>query len=233
MKKLVLISTVIASLAGMSAFGQGYVLFQTGKSTGYDGFTTPGVSGLAATVDGALMWAPSGTVQTPLVNTMSSLASTPTTGNSTTTESYTVAAAWTAILSDPNFTLAYNFNGGSPTTGNAIMTSSSTGVFGSALNSFNMSNVSGSQVAVIGTTYSMFLITWNAAFATPAAAQTAGSAVGWGPVFQYTAYALTSSANSMLALVGRSGTFIPAPEPTTLALAGLGSLSLLLFRRRK
>jgi len=30
-----------------------------------------------------------------------------------------------------------------------------------------------------------------------------------------------------------SGTVVPVPEPTTLALAGLGGLSLLLFRRRK
>ena len=43
-------------------------------------------------------------------------------------------------------------------------------------------------------------------------------------------YYVTGSADTVFTV---SGTVAPVPEPTTLALAGLGGLSLLLFRRRK
>lgn len=43
-------------------------------------------------------------------------------------------------------------------------------------------------------------------------------------------YSASSSIDLVFTL---SGTVVPVPEPTTLALAGLGGLSLLLFRRRK
>jgi hypothetical protein len=225
MKKLVLVSTMIVSLAGMSAFGQGWMSFSLGKSAVYDGFTTPGVSGLGATVDTALMWAPVGT-PTPVVSAL--LASTPTTGNSSTSEGYTVATAWSDILTDPNFTLAYNYNGGAP----VLVTGTTVANGGVANQAYPLSNASGSEQAVINTFYNVFVISWNAAYATPALAEANNSAVGWSSVFSYEAYAFTSTANA-LTPPQHIGTFVPIPEPATIALAGLGSLSLLLFRRRK
>ena len=217
MKKLVLISTLIASFAGVSAFGQGYFQFTGGKSQVYDGFST-GVSHTATTVDVAFLWAASGDV--PEVSSiMSAVPTTATTGNST----YLTSAAWSAILTDPNFTLAVN---------NASSTLASVASLATGAVSYN----TGTAFAVSGTspstTYSLFMIGWNGLYATPALAAANGSAVGWSSVFSYTAATVTGIPQNMSGLAPNFGV-AGVPEPTTIALCGLGALSLLAFRRRK
>ena len=92
MKKLVLISTIMATFASLSAFGQGYFQFATGKSQVYDGFST-GVAHTSSSVDVAFLWAAQGAV--PEVSSiLSSVPTTATTGNTT----WTTTAAWSAIL---------------------------------------------------------------------------------------------------------------------------------------
>jgi len=224
MKKIIALGLVVASMAATTAFGQGYFLFTSGKSHVYDGFTTPGAAATSANVDVAFLWA-AGT-PTPLVDTF--LTSTPTSGNSSTTELYTVGQAWTAILNDPNFTLA--IDNGSSAIAIAKTVASPAGSF-----SYN----SGTDFAVTGTaanaTYTLYQISWNSAFATPSAASAAGSAVGWSAPFSYTSVANIGTPASMS--TGAFGTFVPfvasVPEPGTMALAGLGGLSLLAFRRKK
>lgn len=102
MKKIIKISMLAATLAATSAFGQGYLILQSpANSQIWDGFSTAGVATRTTAVDVGLFWAVNGTA-----NPMAALlASTPTTGNSTTAESYTTAQAWAAVLGS-SFTLA-------------------------------------------------------------------------------------------------------------------------------
>jgi len=79
-------------------------------------------------------------------------------------------------------------------------------------------------------TYSLFLVGWDANYATPTLAAVANAAVGWSASFNYTSFAGTAAPHSM-PLIPEFGVW-GIPEPSTLALAGLGSLTLFLFRRR-
>jgi len=224
MKKIITLGLVVASFAATSSFGQGYFLFTSGKSQAWNGFTTAGVSATSSLVDTSFLWAPANTTS-PMA---ALLASTPTTGNSTTTEPYTVSQAWTAILSG-GFNLATNGNNGS------VVVQGTAANGGIAYNSSGTFPIAGT--ANNGTTaYTVFMIGWNSAYATPALAAANGSAVGWSTAFQYTpSKDAITAAPSMSSLGANFGVFIPAvvPEPTTLALAGLSGASLLLFRRRK
>jgi hypothetical protein len=90
----------------------------------------------------------------------------------------------------------------------------------------------GPTTTAVGGTYSLFMIGWSGGYATPALAAASGqSAVGWSAPFSYTATALTAAPNLMgVTAFGVAGVI---PEPTTMALAGLGGLALLAIRRRK
>jgi hypothetical protein len=224
MKKIIALSVLAATIASTSAFGQGYFILNSGKSQAYDGFTTPGVSAPASTMNVAFLWAAAST--TPTVSTL--LASTPTTGNSTTLESYTVAQAWADILNG-QFTFAVN----SSTASLVTATTTSTGVV-----SYN----GGQSFGVVGTSpttaYTVYEIAWSSAYATPALAAAAngglGSAVGWSPALQYTAATATDQTQTAMGF-SKYGVFIPAtvPEPGTLALAALGGAAMLFIRRKK
>src|ERR1044071_9884016 len=104
MKKLLLIATMAATLSGLSAMGQGLFIFTGGPRGAYDDWST-GVPRLAATNNVAFLWANSAI--TPSVVTATGVSSTATNGTSV----YSYAQAWTAILTDPNYTLAINTNG--------------------------------------------------------------------------------------------------------------------------
>ena len=219
MKKLVIISTLIASFAGLSAFGQGYFQFTSGKSQVYDGFST-GVAHVASDVNVAFLWAANGL--TPSVDSiLASVPTTATTGNST----WTAAAAWTAILNDPNFQLGFDSQHSqstivNTTTAGAISYNGGTGFAGPSTTS-------------PGVPYSLFFISWNGAYATPSLAQAASAAVGWSAVFSYTPATQLGTPPTMIGQTANFGTGGIVPEPTTMALAGLGGLALLAIRRRK
>ncbi len=214
MKRVIVASLLISTFTGFSAFGQGYVNFSTFKSVIYDTFTTPGVGVLNSTVNVALMWGSQSA--TPLVDALG--ASTPTSGFPN------IAPAWRDLMTDPRFQFAQD--GG--VAGNPI--------------TVGRSNTRGAitygNFAVVGTTagtiYSFFMVSWNALYANPAAAAAANSAVGWSVVYDYTTTVATAPSGSVeLSHSQAFGTCWPIPEPVTLTLAGLGGLSLLLFRRRK
>jgi hypothetical protein len=224
MKKIIAITTLVASLAATSGFAQGYFLFTTGKSQVFDGFTTPGASTTAATVDVTFLWAPATTtVSLPLT-------STPTTGNSLTTESYTAASAWSAILGS-GFTAAVNQN----TSLAAVQLSAANG--GVAYNTSGTFPVTGT-VGNGSTAYSVFMVAWNASSGATTLAQAAAdnASVGWSSVFQYTpAKDAITGVSGFTALSPNFGVFTPlsTPEPGTMALAALGGASLLMLRRKK
>ena len=216
MKKLVIIGTLIATFSG-AAFGQGYFLFTGTKSTVYDGFTGSS-AGLTSNVNVAFLWAASGVPQVDSI-----LAAVPTTAT-TLNQTWTAAAAWTAILTDPNFTLALNAN-----SGNAVVVQQTTS---QGAWSYNGGAVFGINGTTAGTAVQVFEIGWSSAYATPALASAASAAVGWSGAWAYTPTLFTASPNTMTA-PAHWGTGGLVPEPSTLALAGLGGLGLLLFRRRK
>lgn len=219
MKKLILIASLMISLAGLSAFGQGYFAFSTGKSQVWDNFSS-GSPQLATTVNVAFLWAANG--DTPTVSILG--ASTP--ANMTVaTATFSTSAAWSDILTDPNFALALNNTSGAV----AVATSLSNGAV-----DYNGGSVFGVSGTSVGTTYTLFLIGWNGAYATPALASAAAATdgcVGWSETFTYTATAFTATPTSFA--TPAFGVVGMVPEPSAIALAGLGSLSLLLLRRRK
>jgi len=223
MKKLIAISLFTAGLAATSAFGQGYFTFTGLTRTVWDGFSTPGNGSiLAATVDTAFLWAPANT--TPDVATVTGVASTPTNNSSPLYNGFSTPQAWSAIL-DGQFTLATNNNTGAL----ASVLCGATGF---------ISYLGGTPFPVAGTTggvtYTVYIIGWDAQYATPALAAAAFGGVGWSSPFQYTsAVGVIGTPPPMprsdFGVIGP----VPVPEPATLALAALGGLSLVAFRPRK
>jgi len=231
MKKLIV--TLALAAVGVSAFAQGEFAFAGPGARGiWDDFSSQNPH-LAADMNVAFLFG--GTSFTPLVDAIAS--STATNG----TTAYSPTLAWTDILTDPNFILATNDNGGSPVL--AVGTSPANGAYaytppgGSAGGAFA---VDGSASG--GATYRVFVIGWSSAYATPQAAALAGAAVGWSQFFSYAAVAgpspgpagnpgnfLSAAGNATVLQFGVAAT----PEPTTIALAGLGGLALLGLRRRK
>ena len=223
MKKTIALTVIAASLVGSSAFAQGYFNFTSGKSQVYDGSGAAAV--LASTVDVALFWGPAST--TPAVDALATQSLK--LGNNTTSQNtvgYTAPTAWADILSG-TFTMGVN----AATSGNVIALSSATGAL-----AYNSSASFGILNTVAGTSYTLYEVSWLAADgATPTAAAAAGSPVGWSAPIQYTAVSSIGTPQNTSGLFASFGTFVPvpAPEPATLALAGLGGASLLLFRRKK
>jgi hypothetical protein len=226
MKKLVLITTLIATVSGLTAFGQGYVTFADGTRYSVANlFSTPGTKdSLYSSMDVALYIATAsgGSVPAPAVDAIA--ASTPTTGTFSPT-----GLAWADITGDPNFQLAVNTGNGNASAIQGVITGSHGGGFSYFAGvSQPLNTVAG---VTGGASYEMYVVGWNSAYASPAAAALNGSAVGWSAPFLYATGAASGSpviATAMLPF----GIFA-VPEPTTLALAGLGAVSLLLFRRRK
>jgi len=232
MKKLVLISTLVTSLAGLSAFGQGYFDFAGNKSSVWDGTGTTDVIDSLMTV--AFMWAPAGEtskVGTDITLTTSgvALAGVPNTMNDG-ISTYYVGAAWADIMSDPNFVFGLDANTSSSLV--AYQLTLTTGAYqfvgNPPANNFGVVGTSS------GTTYSVYEVAWSGGWATPSLAQANYAYVGWSPVLQYAFLAQTGApttpAWTQFAVTGMDSMI---PEPSTMALAGLGGLSMLLFRRRK
>ncbi len=205
----------------VAAFGQGYFQFSTGNSQVWDGFTTPaGAPVRDSLVNVAFFWGAANTaaavegVMNGTPNNVDAASST-----------FSTTTAWSDILTDPNFTLAVNNN----TSAAAIITTTTKGAIAYAANGvFPVAGTAGR------TQYSLYMIGWSAAYATPTIAATAqNSYVGWSQVFQYSSTLFTDTPNTMIGVTPQFGVAGIIPEPTTMALAGLGGLSLLLFRRKK
>lgn len=86
-----------------------------------------------------------------------------------------------------------------------------------------------------GDVISLYAIAWNDAYSTVQAAATAGAAVGWSQEINVTLGSSTAQAGQLGTPGGAFDVDVvtSGPEPTTIALAGLGGLSMLFLRRRK
>ncbi len=223
MKKLLIITTV-ASLTALSSFAQGYCQFSGSTRGTWDLFTAAnlGTPKLGATMNVGFMWGsgPAAITSIQAATLTNSLAA-----NAQATAS--IPADWTAILGDSNFHLAVDSTTGNPMT-----------VANVANGSWSYSDAGGTIVPIAGTsansTVSIYIIGWDKQYATAAAAQAAGSAVGWSSVFSYGLVSNTGTPVSMpLSGSVPFGVVPPVPEPASFALAGLGMAAMLVSRRRK
>jgi len=153
-------------------------------------------------------------------------------GQATPTNQSAVAlGAWNSILNDSNYKFATN-------AGTGALVVAQTG------NTGGISYLNGSTFTVAGTaagggTVSVFVIGWSVLYGSnPFAAALAGAPLGWSLEFNY-AYGAgpnpgPAGTPDNFATQGLTAFGVqPVPEPTSLALAGLGMASLLVFRRRK
>jgi len=222
MKKLTLAAAIL-SLAGLSAFAQQQVLF-TATSTLTTRLVWDDWSPIAPHADAsnnvAFLWATTGT---PLVDSQTGL-------NQTSTNVVPLgglgATAWTAILNDPNFHLATNGT-------SIVQTTSTANVGGWNYNSSTSFTLAG---APANGNILVFVIGWANTYANPFLAAAANAPVGWSQMFTYniptgtgTPVSFSASTTPDTLKFGVQQT----PEPTTLALLGIGSAGLLIFRRRK
>ncbi len=217
MKKLIISSVLGVALAASTAFGQGYITF--GGSTIRDVWDATGAT--AATdsgFDATFLWSASSTTS-PLAAIM---ASTSTNG----TAAFSYSAAWADIESG-GWTAA-------TTSGAGVIgqPSNATGTFQyDTLAAFGLDNTSP------GEAINLFVIAWEGGYSTLAAAEAANAPIGWTSVFSYTLNAAPPGASSPETVLpekfGIGFPAAPTPEPTTLALAGLGGLSMLFLRRKK
>jgi len=248
-KQIALLATVLAA-SGMTAFGQDWVLFSAANTTKeiWDESTTPGVGTVVPTsgeYDVTFLWAAT-TVSDPLANIGTQLAAqggTPTGQVATNGVSSTGAALSTIqTMLGAGWSIANNTASGNGTaaTGLAITTTGTTG----KITPYNLNGTTGQPFQISGVTIGsgqfiqIVVIAWNAAATLGNGASTFASVADFGYTSSFQIAVGTTSTDPLInasfnSLGYNSFGVAPVPEPTTLALAGLGGLSMLFLRRRK
>jgi hypothetical protein len=253
MKKQIALLAALVAASGMTAYGQDWILFGTGN-TGwvYDEFTTPGVGVLdgaagSSGINVAFLWNANTSASDQLgsvgssfgqhggaandqvaTNGVSSVGS----ANPLSTIASMLSAGWQlgANLASGN---------GTATTGTVVTPAGSIGTkFGGIPaynqgNAFEISSTTTGTPASDGGNIEMIVIAWNAS---AGSSYTSATALGWSNPF--TEEFGTSPGDLDVGPLESSDAMnqfgvAPVPEPTTLALAGLGGLSMLFLRRRK
>ena len=219
MKRLVITSILgVVAASASTAFGQGYIIFGGGPHTVWD-FSLP-TPGNGTSFDTTFLWSSTATVAA--IDSIA--ASTPTNG----TIAFDSAAAWADF---ENVSGGWQF---------AVDAGTGTNVYGlpGNLGSFTYDNeqsfaLSGSTGA--GEEINIYVIAWETdggLYTTLAAAEAGDAAVGWSSVFGYTLAGAPPGSVASETVVPAFG-FGAVPEPATLALAGLGGLSMIFLRCRK
>jgi hypothetical protein len=217
-KKITVTLAALVVAGGMSAFGQGFVNFSTAIHYVYDDFTTAGTGVVNTTggIDATFLWASTSTSD-PLGTGLA------------TTGVTSAGSAWSTISSmlTSGWTVASDVTGTAKEADDAPIGTTAQLNYGT----FELGNTTG------GNSYSFVVVACNnqgGTLGTLAQAEGAGTAVGYSSAFTYATGAASTSPistfnNSGLTKFGVS----PVPEPASLALAGLGGLSMLFLRRRK
>jgi len=236
-KQIALLATIIAA-SGFTAFGQGYITMSASTHDVWDEFTTSGVGANDTLMDVALLWATSGTAdQLTSVGTQFGLrqgaaSDQVATNGVTSVGSANPFSTIATMISSGGWNWATNVSVGSSGVGTIAV--------GSTLAAGNISYTGGisgtAQYQIGGTTagsvYELIAIAWNASASSFATA----TDIGWSNGANYTTGSSQSDLNGQTALSASGENqfgVASVPEPTTLALAGLGGLSMLFLRRRK
>lgn len=227
MKKLILIATMAATLSGLSAFAQGNFIF-TGPIRGSWDIFTPSNNAtpkLLATMNVGFLVNPNN-VTGPLINGIAPTTRTNGLDGGLFTSTSQLATYWNMILTDPNYAVAIDTTTGLPAVASNVGNGSWTYRTGATF------PVAGTSA--LGGPAQVYIIAWEKAYATPAAAMAGGSALGWSQVFTYN-YAAggIGTPGSTIAGTVPFGAYGVVPEPATFTLAGLGAAAMLIFRRRR
>jgi len=223
MKKQIAILATIMAAGSLSAFAQGYLDFTTGAGSDYNG---SGAELTQNNYDVAFLWAVS-TATDPLG------AGVPTTGATSVAAEFsnlqTMASG--ASIDGSVWTIGENANG--DTEADALEGKLGTATYNSGNPWQVVGTAAGQDIEIVA-------VSWNNEGGTVTSLNTAlndagSDGIGYSWSFTYLTGATSGSAvdttfsSSGLPPFG----IAPVPEPTTLALAGLGGLSMLFLRRRK
>lgn len=222
MKKTLIAALAIGAVT-LSSQAQGYFNFSTAKNFVYDVFTTQGTSVVApGTVKVGFIWT-TGSTTLPFSSAGQPIsATTPISGLTWgALSTLTTSGGWTWAVNNGSSALAtVNDTAAGVTKGNINYNGSA---------SFQVTGTpSGGNVSVI-------MVGWDANYATPQLASAAGAALGVSDLFTYADGASSGSPISSFGNSGATpfGVVAAVPEPTTIALAGLGGLGLMALRRKK
>jgi len=211
MKKTLLAIAAVAMMTA-SSFAQGNIVIADGPRGIWD--ITSGTPVFGGALNWSLLAGPASTALT-VGNIMASVP----TNNST---AYSSTTAWSDITGQSGF---FQVDG---TNGAAIqgVIGATGGISYNAGAAYQAANLTG------GTAYTFYIVAYSGG--------TYGSGtVGWSAAFQYTPATGINTPNGGVSMAGSGlspfgvGAIAASPEPTTIALAGLGGLALLGLRRRK
>ena len=239
-KQIALLATIIAA-SGLTAFGQDWVTFGvTGAKFVWDETTTPGAGSIGTTAneyDVIMLWAPLGTSdQLPAVGTEFAQKF-PAVDQVATNGVTSLASPFLSIsnMLSSGWSVATNQDSGSGTAATGLVSALTTANGGIATyNSQDELDLLGGTGVSSASGIEMILLAYNAS----AGSWLTATDIGWsnpvnGGVGSNSADNNGSSLESADGLNGFGVSAIAAvPEPTTLALAGLGGLSMLFLRRR-
>jgi len=240
-KQIALLATIIAA-SGFTAFGQDWMALNlTGTKYVYDETTTPGtgVQATAGEYDVAFLWAPTGTTDLlPLIGTSGNFGqNSGAPSDQVATNGVTSTGSGVADLQTMLSTGGWNV-GSIFGSGGSNLVTVTTGAKG-AINQYNSGGTFELQggTGASGSTIEMIFIAFNATANLGAATSGLESSIvdlGWSNPFSQTVGSGSSDPEAGLGQLGVNYFGVaPVPEPTTLALAGLGGLSMLFLRRRK
>lgn len=243
-KQIALLATIIAA-SGLTAFGQDWISFQDTSKTTWNLFSgSPNTFASGGDIDAVILWAPTGTA-----DALSGVAGTGTgqgyglragaandqvATNATSVGSVNPVSEINSMLSS-GWVMATNINSGTGSAATGLAIASDSASLGLAVGQVGFDGGVPFEIAggtgVSGSSIEMVILAYNAS----AGSWSTASALGWSNPFSDVVGSSASDSNAQQEgspLVNQFGV-AAVPEPATLALAGLGGLSMLFLRRRK